>query len=205
MGALDPSDLAGPLLVVAVCALVYVESGLLVGFFLPGDTVLFAAGLACADPAVGVDTQLLAALVGVSAVAGDATGYVLGRRYGRPALERRVGKRIGPRALARGERFYERYGAAALIAARFIPWVRTLAPLLAGASRMPYPRFAAANVVGAVVWGVGLVLLGRLAAEVPGLEDAAIGVAAAVAALSFAVPAAVALRRRRGGRHSDGR
>lgn len=196
MALLDPSTLAGPTLVVAVCGLVYVESGLLVGFFLPGDTVLFAAGLACAAPATGVSAVLLAGLVAVAAVAGDATGYLLGRRLGRPALQRRAGRRVGPETLARAEDLYARFGPLAVVSARWIPWVRTFTPLLAGAARMPYARFAAANVVGALSWGAGLVLLGRYSADAPGVKRAAIGVAVAVVVLSVVVPLVLAGRRR---------
>ena len=203
MSFLDPSTLAGGGLLLGCSALIFAESGILLGFFLPGDTVLFAAGLATASPKVGVATWLLALCVGVAAVAGDAAGFGMGHRYGRPALEKRVAKRVGVEKLRQAEDFYDRYGAFALVAARFIPWVRTLVPLLAGASRMRYPKFAAGNVTGALIWAVGLIVIGRLSATIPGLKTAAVVVAAVVVVASFAVPSVLTarhlIRKRRGG------
>jgi membrane-associated protein len=202
---LDPATLAGGGLLIGCSALVFAESGILLGFFLPGDTVLFAAGLATASPRVGVATWLLALCVGIAAVAGDALGFTLGLRYGRPALERRVARRLGVEKLEQAEAFYDRYGAFALIAARFIPWVRTFVPLLAGATRMRYGRFALGNITGALIWAVGLVVLGRLSATVPGLKTAAVTVAITVVALSFVIPSVTAARHviRRQRSHSE--
>ncbi len=175
---------AGVYLVVVV--LVFVESGLLVGFFLPGDSVLFAAGLLSADPDSGISLPVMASAVAVAAVAGDAVGYWSGRRLGRPWLLRRAG-----RAAARvdqAEAFYRRWGSLAVIIARFIPWVRTFTPIVAGVARMPYPRFLAANVVGALVWGSGLVALGRVAASNPAIKWAAYAVAALAVLTSLLIP-----------------
>lgn len=195
MSLLDPSDLAGVGLVLGCSALVFAESGILLGFFLPGDTVLFAAGLATASPRVGVATWVLALSVGAAAVAGDAVGFVLGRRYGRAALEKRVLARFGRDRLDAAEAFYARYGALSLVVARFIPWVRTVTPLLAGALKMPYARFALGNVSGALSWAVALVVIGRASASVPVIKTVAIVVAASVVGLSFLLPA-VAFGRR---------
>lgn len=161
-----------------VCGLVFVECGLFVGFLLPGDSVLFAAGLIAAQPGSGVSAPWLAASVTICAVAGEALGYAIGRRAGRPLIERRAGRFVNQANLARAETFYARYGALALIVARFVPWVRTLAPLLAGAARMPLPTFWLANVAGALIWGAGLILLGYYAAELPVLRHVSIAVAA---------------------------
>ncbi len=169
----------------AVCGLVFAECGLLVGFLLPGDTVLFAAGLIAAQPGSGVSMPLLAVGVTASAVAGEAVGYAIGRRAGRPLIERRAGRFVNRANLARAEQFYARYGAVALIGARFVPWVRTLAPLLAGAAAMPLTAFWAANVAGALVWGAGLIALGYFAAEIPVLRHLALGIAGAFIAWSL--------------------
>jgi membrane-associated protein len=181
-----------------VGALVFVESGLLVGFFLPGDTVLFAAGLYAADPRSGASVAVLAAVVLVAAVTGDAVGYWFGRRTG-PALLRREGRVLNSANLERAQRFYDRYGVFAIVAARWIPWVRVFAPVLAGVAGMPYCRFLAANVVGALSWGVGLVVLGYYAASVPGLKSSAIAVGITVTVLSL-VAAGVRAYRERSGR-----
>jgi membrane-associated protein len=179
--------------------LVFVESGLLVGFFLPGDTVLFAAGLLSAHPDSPLSTPALAIGTGVAAVTGDAVGYWTGRRLGRPWVERRSGRMASH--LPAAERFYERWGWAAVVVARFIPWVRTFTPVVAGLARMRYPAFLSANIVGALLWATGLVLLGHVAYSVPWVRYAAYAVAAVSIAASLA---GTALAHRRGAR-ADGR
>ena len=174
--------------------LVFVESGLLVGFFLPGDTVLFTAGLLSADPATGLSLPVLVLGTLVAAVTGDAVGYWSGRRLGRPWLMRRAGR--AAKHVERAERFYARYGWWAVVVARFIPWVRTFTPIVAGVAQMPYPRFLSANVVGALCWGAGLITLGHVAYAVEWVRYLAYAVAA-VAVLSSAVVPLVARHRRR--------
>lgn len=179
--------------------LVFVESGLLVGFLLPGDTVLFAAGLLSAHPDSPLSVAALAIGAGTCAVLGDAVGYWTGRRLGRPWVERRAGR--AARHLPAAERFYDRWGMSAVVVARFIPWVRTFTPIVAGIARMRYGSFAVANVAGALLWATGLVLLGHVAYSVPWVRYAAYGVAG-VSVLTFALGPLVARRRR--GRGRDG-
>lgn len=181
-----------------VFGFVFVESGLLVGFLLPGDTILFGAGLVSAEPRSGVDLTVLVAGAFAAAVSGDSVGYATGSRLGRVWLERRVAAgRLDPRHLRRAEQFYERYGWWAVVAARWIPWVRTFTPILAGTSRMGYGRFLSANVVGALAWAVGLPVLGHLAASDPALRWAAYAVAAVFVGGSFVLGVAGWVRRRR--------
>lgn len=172
---MDLVGLTGVALYVVLFVVVFVESGILIGFWLPGDTILFAAGLLAADPGTGVSVAVVAVGVTVAAIAGAFVGYFTGSRLGRSYLERRYG-----RLLDRADDFYRRFGTATLIAARFVPWLRTFAPVVAGAVAMPKWVFARAVVVGAALWGAGLVLLGYAAAGVPGLEDYAVWVAVAV-------------------------
>lgn len=161
-----------------VFGFVFVESGLLVGFLLPGDTILFGAGLVSAEPGSGVDLVLLATGAFVAAVTGDSVGYLTGSRLGRAWLERRIDAgRLDARHLRRAERFYDRFGWWAVVAARWIPWVRTFTPILAGTSRMGYPRFVSANVVGALAWAVGLPVLGHVAASDPWVKGVSYAVA----------------------------
>ncbi|RKS80546.1 membrane-associated protein [Motilibacter peucedani] len=187
----------GALAVYLVLAgLVFVESGLLVGFLLPGDTVLFGAGLLAGDEG-RLSLPVLLAVVLAAAVAGDAVGYASGRRLGRPWLERRAARGHGDgRGLARAEAFFARWGWWSVVVARWIPWVRTFTPILAGAARMPYPRFLAANVVGALSWGGLLLVLGYAAAGDPRIRTAALVVAAASVTGSVVVGAVMRLRRR---------
>jgi membrane-associated protein len=160
-----------------VIGFVFVECALLVGFFLPGDTLLFAAGLVAADAGRGVHLGWLLAGVLVAAILGEWVGYLIGARMGLPVLRRQRGRVLTPERVARAERFTERYGVLAVVAARWIPWVRTFAPLLAGATGMSRPRFLLANVVGALCWGPTLLLAGYLAASVPWVEHVAVVVA----------------------------
>lgn len=155
----DLAELSALAAYAVLAALVFAESGILLGFFLPGDTVLFAAGLLSGGDDPLLSLPVLLAVVLVAAVAGDALGYWTGAKGG-PHAPRRMAKH-----LARAERFYERYGALAVIAARWIPWVRVFTPVLAGASHMPYRTFLLANVVGAVCWGGALLTAGHVAAQ----------------------------------------
>lgn len=200
---LDLSPDLGALTAGAVYAVVFgfvfVESGLLVGFFLPGDTILFGAGLVSAEPSSGVDLALLVAGAFVAAVAGDSVGYATGSRLGRAWLQRRIERgRLDPRHLRRAEELYQRFGWWAVVAARWIPWVRTFVPILAGTSRMGYPRFLSANVVGALAWAVGLPVLGHLAASDPRLRTVSYAVAACFVGLSVVMAVLGLLRRRSG-------
>lgn len=180
---------------VVLFSFVFIESGLLVGFFLPGDSILFAAGLLAAEDGSGLSLPLLAAGVFVAAVAGDAVGYWTGRRLGRPWLLRKAGR--AARHVHRAERFYERYGWWAVVIARFIPWIRTFTPIVAGVARMSYPRFLSANLVGASVWGSGLVLLGFVSHSLAWVRWAAYVVAGAAILFSIVAPLVGWARRRR--------
>lgn len=172
--------------------LVFVESGLLVGFLLPGDTVLFAAGLLSAAPGSPLSLTVLVVGAGVCAVLGDAVGYWTGRRFGRPWVEHRAGR--AARHLPAAERFYARWGMGAVVVARFVPWVRTVTPIVAGVARMSYGSFLVANVTGALLWAAGLVVIGHLAYSVPWVRYTAYGVAA-FSVVVFVVGSLVARRR----------
>jgi membrane-associated protein len=173
----DLDTLGAAAVYVIVIGFVFVECALLIGFFLPGDTLLLAGGLVAADAVRGVQVGWLLVGVLVAAVAGETVGYLIGARMGLPLLRRGRGRVVTPERVARAEAFTDRYGVLALISARWIPWVRTFAPLLAGATRMSWPKFLLANVVGALCWGPTLVLAGYLAASVPWVRHVAVAVA----------------------------
>ncbi len=189
----------GALTAVAVYAVlwgfVFAECGLLLGFLLPGDTILFAAGLLAADPRSEVSLPLLIAGTFVAAVAGNEVGYLTGRRYGRTWIESRERGRAVEQ-LRRTEAFYARWGALAVVDARWIPWVRTFTPLVAGAARMPRRTFSLANVAGALPWAVGLPLLGYAAYQLPVLRSISY-VVAGIAIAGSVVAALVVVRRDR--------
>ena len=176
---------------------VFVESGLLVGFFLPGDTVLFAAGLLSAERASGVNIVVLATGALVAAVAGDSVAYATGSRLGRHWLERRIARgRLNQSHLDRADVLVQRFGWWAVVSARWIPWLRTFTPIIAGTGRMPYRRFLPANLIGALAWAVGLTVLGYFAHSQPALRYAAYAVAGIFVVASGVAPLVGWLRRR---------
>lgn len=163
-----------------VWGLVFSGTGLFVGVFIPfitGDSLLFAAGLISAR-AEGVDIWVLAIGVGISAFLGDQVGFLLGRHYGRPYLDRRTGGWIKS-AVAKSEKFYHDLGWWAVVVARFIPWGRVFVPPIAGIARMDYMKFVGANFVGALAWGVLLTVTGYFAASIPAVKSAAYAIGGA--------------------------
>ncbi|GLY36166.1 membrane protein [Amycolatopsis sp. NBRC 101858] len=163
-------DTAGPLLVwVIVLSFVLVECALIIGLFLPGDSLLFGAGVVLAQHGSDLNAWLLSGAALIVAVFGNQIGYYIGRTSGTKLIARRDGKVLNRQALERAQRFLDRRGFFAIVAARWIPWIRTLAPLIAGAARMDPRRFMAATALGGLLWVPTLVLLGYYGA---GLLDA---------------------------------
>jgi membrane-associated protein len=181
---LDLEGLGTGLVYLLVFGFVFIESGILLGFLLPGDSLLFGAGLLAASPYSDVSLVALAVGVSVAAVAGDAVGYWTGRRWGRPWLERKPSM---ARHIERAEAFYDRWGPVAVVVARWFPWLRTATPVIAGVARMPYRRFVVANVIGALSWGTGLVLLGYYSYEISWLRATAITIGLTSAALMIVI------------------
>jgi membrane-associated protein len=157
-------------------AVVFVETGLLFGFFLPGDSILFSAGLVAASKG-NINILILLTVIVTAAFFGDQIGFVLGRMVGRPYLEKRESHRMQA-MIASSERFYEHTGWWAVVAARFFPWVRTFVPPIAGASKMNYYKFLSANALGAVLWGAGITLAGYYAASLPWVKTSSYTIAA---------------------------
>lgn len=172
-------DALGPtFFYLVVFALVFAGTGLFVGAFIPfvtGDSLIFAAGILAARHE-GLNIVALTIGVGVAAFLGDQVGFVLGRHYGRPYLDRREGARLKS-AIARSERFYANLGWWAVVVARFMPWARVLVPAIAGIARMNYYKFLWANLVGALSWGVGLTLAGYYATTIPAVKTGSYAIA----------------------------
>jgi membrane-associated protein len=143
-----------------VWSIVFAESGLLVGFLLPGDSLLFVAGFLCSLPKTGLDIRVMAFGCFVFAVLGDSVGYYTGKRFGRKLFDKPDSKFFKKKHLVAAEEFFERQGKVAIIIARFMPFVRTFAPIVAGIAAMQYKTFMKYNVVGGMVWGIGLTVLG---------------------------------------------
>jgi membrane-associated protein len=170
------TSLAPFFLYVLIGAIVFIETGLLFGFFLPGDSILFSAGLVAASHG-DVNIAILVVIIVAAAFFGDQVGFVIGRVIGRPYLDKRKSPRV-QKMIVNAERFYQQSGWWAVVAARFFPWIRTFVPPIAGASHMNYYKFLSANIVGAILWGAGITLAGFYAASVPGVKNFSYAIAA---------------------------
>ena len=164
---------------IAVLFVIFAESGLLIGFFLPGDSLLFTAGFFVQQGILPINIHLFVVLLFLAAVAGDSVGYAFGRKLGRRLFERENTRFFRKENLERAEAFYKKHGAKTIVIARFVPIVRTFAPIVAGTSKMHYPTFLAYNVIGGLLWTAGFTYLGFFAGQV--LHD--MGVNVEIAAL----------------------
>lgn len=155
---------------VGLTLIIFAETGLLVGFFLPGDSLLVTAGLLAADPAFGLNLWLLGAILTVAAIVGDTVGYNVGKATGPRIFTREDSLFFHKDHLLKAQAFYEKHGGKTIIIARFMPIVRTFAPVVAGVGRMQYRSFLTYNVVGGVLWIWSMLLTGWvLAKTVPGV------------------------------------
>ena len=143
-----------------VWGIVFAESGLLVGFLLPGDSLLFVAGFMCSLAKTGLDIRVMAFGCFVFAVVGDSVGYYTGKRFGRKLFDKEDSKFFKKKHLIAAEDFFSIQGKTAIILARFMPFIRTFAPIVAGISAMRYQTFMQYNVVGGFGWAIGLTALG---------------------------------------------
>lgn len=146
--------------VIGVAAIIFAESGLLIGFFLPGDTLLFTVGLLAHQGTIGMNVHLLIAVLFVAAVLGDNVGYMFGKRVGRRIFNKPDSILFHQDNLQRAESFYEKYGPITIVLARFVPIVRTFAPIVAGVGKMKYKRFLAYNLAGGLLWTAGITYVG---------------------------------------------
>lgn len=188
----------GPLLFyLLVWGLVFAGTGLLLGAFVPfltGDSLLFGSGV-ISSTTTSVNPWVLAIGVATAAIAGNQIGYYGGRTLGRAYLENRAKGRLG--SILRGvDRFYQRFGWWAVVIARFIPWARVFVPWLAGIARMRPDKFIAANIVGALLWGSGLVTVGYFAASIPAVRGAAYAIAAVMITISIGASIRTAIQTR---------
>jgi membrane-associated protein len=155
------SSLGGPVALLVIMGIVFAESGLLAGFFLPGDSLLFSAGVLLAGGAIHLPFAVVAAGVVIAAFLGDQLGYLIGRRVGPRLFNRPDSRFFSRRHAQRAHDFFMAHGSKAVILARFVPIVRTFTPTVAGVGAMPYRRFAAYDAIGAVLWGVGMLAAGH--------------------------------------------
>jgi membrane-associated protein len=174
-GFLDPEKLIDTVGLIGIFLIVFAESGLLIGFFLPGDSLLFTAGFLASAPSDVPESLHLPLgwlLVGcfVAAVAGDQVGYLFGRRVG-PSLFNRPDSRFFKREnVEKAHGFFEKYGAKTIVLARFVPIVRTFAPIVAGVSHMKYRTFVTFNIIGGALWALGITTLGYFLGQIEVIE-----------------------------------
>jgi len=181
---LDPIAMVKTGSYIGIATLVFAESGLLFGIFLPGDSLLFAAGLLSAAGFLSVGPLIF--FVVVAAIVGDSVGYWFGANVGVNFFKRKDSLFFKQEYLKRTERFYQMYGGRAVVLARFVPIVRTIAPILAGIGSMTYGTFLRYNVLGGALWGVGMVALGySLGSVIPNSESYILPISLVIITLSF--------------------
>lgn len=151
--------------VLSILSVIFAESGLLIGFVLPGDSLLFTAGYMVQQNILHIDIHIFALLVFAAAVLGDSVGYSFGHKVGRKLFEKENSRFFKKKYLEQTEKFYDKHGSATIVLARFVPIVRTFAPIVAGASKMHYKTFLTFNLIGGFLWSSLFVYLGFYAGE----------------------------------------
>jgi membrane-associated protein len=194
-GFLDPTHLINTFGLIGILAIVFAECGLLVGFFLPGDSLLFTAGLLVAGGLVA-PLWVLLVLLPIAAVAGNLLGWWIGRAAGPAVFDRPDSRMFRTSHVARARSFFDRNGPRTIFLARFVPVVRTFATVMAGAARMDFRRFAIYSAAGGLVWTVGITVLGFWLGHVAVVRDHVEVFVLGVVALSLAPVAVEALRSR---------
>ena len=176
---LDPNQLItafGPYALLGVALIVFAETGLLIGFLLPGDTLLILSGVLAIEGstgknAFGTSVWVVAVAIGLAAFLGGEVGYLIGHKFGPRIFERKESGFFSKKNVDRTNAFFIRFGGLAVILARFVPVVRTFAPIVAGVSHMPWKRYSLYNLIGALVWGVGLTMFGYAIGHIPGVPE----------------------------------
>ncbi|UGQ09163.1 VTT domain-containing protein [Yinghuangia sp. ASG 101] len=194
---LDPEYLISTFGLLGILAIVFAESGLLIGFFLPGDSLLFTTGLLIADGEyLDQPLWLVCVLLVLAAIAGDQVGYLFGRKVG-PSLFTRPNSRIFKQEnVVKANEFFEKYGPRSIILARFVPIVRTFCPIVAGVANMKYRTFLVYNIIGGILWACGVTVLGYFLGQVGFVRDNIEFILIAIVALSV-VPIVIEVLRAR--------
>ncbi len=167
---LDPEliiNSAGPWALAVICFIVFAETGLLVGFLLPGDTLLVIAGILTFGGVIQIDIWWVCLAIAAAAFLGGEVGYLIGHRFGPRIFERKESGLFSRENVERTNAFFTRFGALAVILARFVPIVRTFAPVAAGVGHMDYRKYSLYNAIGALIWGAGLTYFGFLLGYIP--------------------------------------
>ncbi len=188
---------------IALAAIVFAESGLLIGFFLPGDSLLFFAGFLASDAAFEQfgehympSLPVVAGVCSLAAIAGDQVGYLIGAKFGPSLFDRPQSRLFNPANVAKAEVFFAKHGSKTIVLARFVPIVRTFVPTVAGVSNMHYRTFVVYNVIGGVLWGAGITTLGFFLGEIDAVKNN-IEIAAIVIVAVSVLPLAIEFLRHR--------
>jgi membrane-associated protein len=171
---LDPENLIngfGAFALLGICFIVFAETGLLVGFLLPGDTLLVITGLLTFTGTIGIDIWWVCLAIAFAAFLGGEVGYLIGHKLGPRVFERKESGLFSIENVKRTNGFFERFGGLAVIVARFVPIVRTFAPVAAGVGHMNYKKYSLYNAIGALIWGAGLTFGGWVLGFIPPLAD----------------------------------
>lgn len=169
---------------IGLFAIIFAESGLFFGFFLPGDSLLFTAGLLASQGLFNY--YILAIIFAFAAIAGDNVGYLFGKKIGPKIFNKEDSFFFQKKHVEHTQKFYEKYGTKTIVLARFVPIVRTFAPILAGVGKMDYTTFFKYNVIGGLIWGVGISFIGYfLGSRIPGIENYLNYIIIAIIAASF--------------------
>src|SRR6478609_438422 len=195
-GALDPQHLVQTLGLLGLLAIIFAECGLLVGFFLPGDSLLFAAGLLVSTGSFKQPLWMVCLLVTLAAIAGNIAGYAIGRKAGPTSFSREDSRLFRRAYVDKAEALFSKYGARSLILARFVPIVRTFITVMAGVARMDVRRYLVFSTIGGVLWATGLVLVGYWLGGVDFIAQHLELIAVGIVVLSV-IPMAFELRRNR--------
>ncbi|MEY3473156.1 MAG: hypothetical protein RLY22_659 [Actinomycetota bacterium] len=161
----------GTLFFAVSCFIIFAETGLLFGFFLPGDSLLFALGLFIATGQIDVPLWLAVTLLAISAFAGDQTGYWIGRKLGPAVFNRPKSRLFNPKNVELAHTFFEKYGSRAVVLAHFVPIMRTFIPVSAGVAKLSWRKYTIYNLIGISLWAVGVTLLGATFGQVPWVKE----------------------------------
>lgn len=186
----------GDAALIAVLGIVFIETGLLIGFFLPGDSLLFVTGMLVASGFISQPLWLVLILIFVAAFAGDQTGYLIGKKGGPKVFAKEEGLLFHKNNALKAEQFFKKYGPKSVVLARFVPVMRTFVPVAAGVGNMEYKKFVAFNLLGALLWGVCLTTIGYLLGNVKFVHDYLEAIILSIIFVSF-IPVALEILKSR--------
>jgi membrane-associated protein len=187
----------GSLALVIAALIVIAETGLLLGFFLPGDSLLFTVGLLIGGSVIQAPIWLACLVIAVAAVIGDQIGYFIGLKAGPAVFKREDSRLFSHKNVERAQAFFAKFGAKAVIFAHFVPIMRTFIPVAAGVGKMPYKYYLRNNFIGATAWGLSVPLVGYFLGDVQFIKDHVIVVTLVMIVISF-IPVALELVKARG-------